>query len=238
MATSEMMSYPAGHTGRHTHTSPSRSACGTAAVCVSRYKSRVLAGFLAAGIFALNGCGESLTKQTVDGSKPSTEPPTSAKETTTPGTDATDDSSLRAFMLPGEQAWVFQTSAVNESTYSIHVTDSSGKEVQVIRDIAARPPLTTKELLEMNDYNADGYIDIRASTLPVGGSAITGSMLYIFDPSSRKFFESKGIDQEGEIVIEPDGCISVEYRSDAMNYSKDHYCWKENEWEFQRTTKD
>lgn len=200
--------------------------------------THLFAGFLVTGIFALSGCGESVSMQTMDTSKPSTEPSTSTGKSTTPAADAADDSRLRAVVSPGEQAWTFQTISANESTYSIRVTDSSGKDVQVIEDIAARPPITAKELLEVRDYNADGYADILASTLPVGGSAITGAMLYIFDPVSRKFVESEGIDQEGEIAVEPDGCISVEYRSDAMDYSKDHYCWKENRWEFQRTTKD
>lgn len=71
-----------------------------------------------------------------------------------------------------------------------------------------------------------------------GRAPSQGGVVYIFHPETRTFVESEGIDQEGDIAIEPNGCISVEYRSDAMNYSKDHHCWRAGRWEFQRTTKD
>lgn len=205
---------------------------------LTRNPQQLFAAFFVTGIFTLNGCGESLSMQTAGESVPSTEPSTSAKRSITPSANTADDSGLRAVISPGEQAWTFQTTPAEDSTYSIHVADGGGKNVQVIEDISARPPLAAEELLDIRDYNADGYADIRASTLPVGGSAITGAMLYIFNPTSREFVESEGIEQEGEIAIESNGCISVEYRSDAMQYSKDHYCWKEDQWEFQRTTKD
>lgn len=206
--------------------------------CLTQEAKQLLTGFLMAVIFTVNGCSQHLPTQTAGKSAPPTDPSTPAKRSVTAGANTANDPGLRVVISPGEQAWTIQTTAANDSTYSIHVADSDGKKVQVMEDIAARPPLTAKELLQIRDYNADGYADIRASTLPVGGSAITGAMLYIFDPTSRKFIESEGVEQEGEIAIEPNGCISVQYRSDTMQYTKDHYCWKENRWELLRTTSD
>lgn len=152
--------------------------------------------------------------------------------------DADRDAGMPISVLVDKEPWTLQTVAVGESAYAIRVIDEDGHNVQVIDDLVSRPPFAAKDLLDIRDYNADGHPDILARTLPVGASAIIGGVLYVFNPAGQKFVESEGIEQEGDITVEPDGCISVEYRSDAMNYRKDHYCWKDSRWVFQQTTKD
>lgn len=199
---------------------------------------RLLAGTTLTGIIFLAGCSDSWSLQAMDGPSPAQEPISSPEAAPTSNGGPASDVGLRIRVLPGEGEWTFQAAAIDDSSYAIRVVDDHGRVVQNIEDLVSRPPFTTKDLLDIRDYNADGYPDILARTLPVGASAITGGLLYIFRPDSRTFVESKGIDQEGDITIEPNGCISVEYRSDAMNYSKDHYCWKTDRWEFQHATKD
>lgn len=152
--------------------------------------------------------------------------------------DADRDAGMPISVLVDKEPWTLQTVAVGESAYAIRVIDEDGHNVQVIDDLVSRPPFVAKDLLDIRDYNADGHPDILARTLPAGASAIIGGVLYVFNPAGQKFVESKGIEQEGDITIKSKGCISVEYRSDAMNYRKDHYCWEGNRWEFQRTTED
>lgn len=200
--------------------------------------TRLLAGFILSGIIVPAGCSDNLPLQAMDGPSPTQASANSPEEAPTSNSVPADDAGLRIRVLPGEGEWPFQATAIDDSSYAIHVVDDHGRIVQNIEDLVSKPPLTTKDLLAIRDYNADGYPDILARTLPVGASAITGGLLYIFRPDSRTFSESEGIDQEGDIAIEPNGCISVEYRSDAMNYSKDHYCWRSGRWKFQRTAKD
>lgn len=200
--------------------------------------ARLFAGFALIGIIPLAGCSDSLSLHAMDGPSPTQAPLSSPEAAPASGHGPADDSRLRIRVLPGEGEWTFQATAGDDSSYAIHVVDDHGRVVQTIGNIVSRPPFTTKDLLDIRDYNADGYPDILARTLPVGASAMTGGLLYLFHADSRTFVESPGIDQEGDIAVESNGCISVEYRSDAMNYSKDHYCWKSDRWEFQRTTKD
>lgn len=152
--------------------------------------------------------------------------------------DSVRDAGMSIHVFPDEASWSLQARAIDDSTYSIRVIDENGNSVQTIGDLVSRPPFTTKDLLDIRDYNADGHPDILARTMPVSASAITGGVLYIFKPAARQFVESEGIEPEGDITVEPDGCISVEYRSDAMNYRKDHYCWKDSRWVSQQTIKD
>lgn len=200
--------------------------------------TRLLAGFILTGIILLAGCSDSLSLQAMDGPSPAQAPASSSEAAPASSGGPANDTGLRIRVLPGEGEWTFQATASDDSSYAVHVIDDQGRAVQTIEDLVSRPPFTTKDLLDIRDYNADGYPDIFARTLPVGASAITGGLLYIFHADSRTFIESEEIDQEGDIATEPNGCISVEYRSDATNYSKDHYCWRSGRWEFQRTTKD
>lgn len=155
-----------------------------------------------------------------------------------PKADSGGDGELRIKVFPREELWVFSVIAIDDSTYEIKVIDGEGRGVQTIGDLASRQPFTTKELLDIRDYNADGYPDILARTLPVAASAISGGVLYMFVPATRKFVEADGIEQEGDVALESKGCISVQYRGDAMNYRKDHYCWETSRWKFQQTTED
>lgn len=204
--------------------------------------SRALLGVLLAWALvlpaSLAGCRERLTLQATSESGPVPDAVRPSERTAEQTVASASGAALLVAMSPGEGKWAFQTIPGAGSTYAIRVIDGRGEAVQTIDDLVSRPPFTAENLLDVRDFNADGYPDLLARTLPVGASAITGASLYVFDSSSRRFVESEGIDQEGEIAIESKGCITVEYRSDAMNYSKDHYCWKAGKWEFQRTTKD
>ena len=192
----------------------------------------------ALALLVLAGCSDSLSLHAMDGPSPAQAPASSSDAAPASSGRPAIDAGLRIRVLPGEGEWTFLATAGDDSSYAVHVIDDQGGAVQIIEDLVSRPPFTTNDLLDLRDYNADGYPDIFARTLPVSASAITGGLLYVFHADSRTFIESEGIDQEGDIAIEPNGCISVEYRSDAMNYSRDHYCWRSGRWEFQRATRD
>ena len=200
--------------------------------------THLFVNFTLTGFILLTGCTGNALSQSVDVPHPAKSPSSSSAVPAVSSDSPANDAWLRIRVFPNEGEWAFRATASDDSTYAVHVIDDKGTTVQTIEDLVSRPPFTTKELIDVRDYNADGYKDIFARTLPVGSSAITGGILYIFHADSRKFIESNGIDQEGDISTDLNGCISVEYRSDAMNYSKDHYCWRSDRWEFQRTTKD
>lgn len=200
--------------------------------------TRLAAGCTLGGIILLAGCGDNVSLQAMSVPRPAQAPSISSEAPPASSGRLANDAWLRIRVLPNEGEWAFQVTVSDDTTYAVHVIDDQGRTVQTIEDLVSRPPYTTKDLIDIRDYNDDGYNDILVRTLPVGSSAISGGLLYIFHADSRTFIESEGIDQEGEISIESNGCISVEYRSDAMNYSKDHYCWRSERWEFQRTTKD
>ena len=149
--------------------------------------ARLLAGLTLTGIIFLTGCRDSLSLQAMD------EPnlpyqPISSPAVATPTNSPGDDSSLRIKMLPGEGEWKFEATASDDTSYAIHVVDDHGRAVQTIQDIAARPPFITRDLLDIRDYNADGYRDILARTLPVGVSAIAGGVAVYFPPRNPKIY--------------------------------------------------
>ena len=200
--------------------------------------THLLVSFTLTAFILLTGCSDNALLKNMDVPRPAQSPSSSSTASPVSSGGPANDAWLRIKVFPNEGEWAFRATASDDSTYAVHVIDDQGRTVQTIQNLVSRPPFTTEELIDVRDYNSDGYNDIFARTLPVGSSAITGGFLYIFHADSRTFIESNGIDQEGDISIEPNGCISVEYRSDAMNYNKDHYCWRSDRWEFQRTTKD
>lgn len=120
-----------------------------------------------------------------------------------------------------------------DGAYKIHVSDVMGGAIQVIEGPTSEPPFTVQNLLTVKDYNADGWPDISAKSLPVGASAITGEVLFVYDVNQNRFRESDEIVQEGEIQAAKPGCITVEFRnSDSVTYSKDAYCWRGGRWDY------
>lgn len=118
--------------------------------------------------------------------------------------------------------------------YEIHVSDAMGHEFQVIEGPTTELPFTVENPLTVKDYNADGWPDIAAKSLPVGASAITGKVLFVYDAVAKRFRESDEITQEGEIQTAAPGCITVEFRNpDNTTYSKNSYCWVGNKWHYQ-----
>lgn len=129
--------------------------------------------------------------------------------------------------------WKLSVVPSADGGYEIHVSDAMGHEFQVIEGPTTELPFTVESLLTIKDYNADGWPDIAARSLPVGASAITGEVLFVYDVVAKRFRESDEIAQEGEIQTAAPGCITVEFLNpDNTTYSKDAYCWREDRWAY------
>lgn len=123
--------------------------------------------------------------------------------------------------------WVLSVSPGADATYSIHVADPAGREVQVIHGQEGDPPYSAEALLRLADFTGDGRPDILARGLSVGASALTSESIYVYDAASGRFLDRQPFEHEGEVSTTSPGCISVTYRNaDNMTYSSDHYCWR------------
>ena len=115
--------------------------------------------------------------------------------------------------------------------YQAVITNKKTKKIQIIESMS-HPPLTADHLVQIQDLNNDGYPDIILKGFPVAASAINGNELYMFNPETKQFEETKDITQLGEIHASGKNCIYVDYRKNSMEYSQDHYCWRNGKWHF------
>jgi hypothetical protein len=141
--------------------------------------------------------------------------------------------------VPRVENWRLSVSPGEDQTYRIRVAGADGREVQAIDGQEGEPPYVAGALLKLDDFTGDGRPDILARGLPVGASALTSERIYVYDAGLGRFRDADPFKNDGEVTKTVAGCIAVEYRNpDNMSYSEDHYCWKKDQWEFQRTTKD
>ena len=120
---------------------------------------------------------------------------------------------------------------LSDMDYQAVITNKKTKKIQIIESMS-HPPLTADHLVQIQDLNNDGYPDIILKGFPVAASAINGNELYMFNPETKQFEETKDITQLGEIHASGKNCIYVDYRKNSMEYSQDHYCWRNGKWHF------
>ena len=118
--------------------------------------------------------------------------------------------------------------------YNILVTNKINHDIQVLGTEVTALSRIANNLLTIEDFNGDGYLDIMAANLAPMTSAYINGTIYVYQPEFKKFKESAGIIQQGIINITKLGCISVEYpfstRPDTEILT-DFYCWKNGKWE-------
>lgn len=86
-------------------------------------------------------------------------------------------------------------------------------------------------MLQIEDFNNDGYPDILASSIYPSAQIV--NTLYIFDPNSQKFIEGMDdIPYEGTIRSTKAGCIKVDYIvRNGLDYLKpENFCWSDGKW--------
>ncbi|WP_245978926.1 hypothetical protein [Solilutibacter pythonis] len=116
--------------------------------------------------------------------------------------------------------------------YRIHITDATGRELQVIDGQEGKPPYEAAALLKLDDFTGDGKPDILVRSLSAGASALTSESIYVYDAKSGHFLDAELFENDGEVTKTGPGCIAVEHRNlDNMTYAKDQYCW-EGSWVF------
>ncbi len=117
--------------------------------------------------------------------------------------------------------------------YNILVTNKINHDIQVLGTEVTALSRIANNLLTIEDFNGDGYLDIMAANLAPMTSAYINGTIYIYQPEFKKFKESEGIIQQGIINITKLGCISVQYpfstRPDT-EIMTDFYCWKNGKW--------
>ena len=117
--------------------------------------------------------------------------------------------------------------------YNILVTNKINHDIQVLGTEVTALSRIANNLLTIEDFNGDGYLDIMAANLAPMTSAYINGTIYVYQPEFKKFKESEGIIQQGIINITKLGCISVEYpfstRPDTEILT-DFYCWKNGKW--------
>ena len=118
-----------------------------------------------------------------------------------------------------------------DNDYAIKITHRPSGKVQIINDLAA---FNAKELdlIDLDDYNGDGYTDIAATVS--AGETLNGTNLYLYQPKTGQFAEAEGMENMGQIEADGKGCVLVSYRINSMDYNEDRYCWKKDHWQTAR----
>ncbi|WP_416191092.1 hypothetical protein [Neisseria sp. CCUG12390] len=119
----------------------------------------------------------------------------------------------------------------NSGQYNIKIVNKVNKKIQIIQVGKALKDGNISDLLKVEDFNNDGYLDILASSLYPSLQIV--DTLYIFDPKSQKFLEKMdNILYEGTISIIRPGCIKINYIvRNGINYLEPEiFCWVVNKW--------
>ena len=96
---------------------------------------------------------------------------------------------------------------------------------------ATELPRIASEILEIKDFNNDGFLDIKAMDLAPMGSRFLSSAIYLYNPEFKNFKEGEGITQIGEATVTKPGCINIESPYPSVHETTiDSYCWKNGKW--------
>ena len=105
------------------------------------------------------------------------------------------------------------------------------KKVQVIEEGKPFEQFRITDLLKIEDFNNDGYLDILASSIYPSSQVI--DTLYIFDFQKQKFIKKMDdIPYDGTIRSTKIGCIKVEYivRNGSDYLKPEDFCWFDGKW--------
>ena len=117
------------------------------------------------------------------------------------------------------------------SQYNIKILNMKNKKVQVIKEGKPFEQFTITDLLKIEDFNNDGYLDILASSIYPSSQVI--DTLYIFDFQKQKFIKKMDdIPYDGTIRSTKIGCIKVEYivRNGSDYLKPEDFCWFDGKW--------
>jgi len=115
--------------------------------------------------------------------------------------------------------------------YNILVTNKINHDIQVLGTNATELPRIASEILEIKDFNNDGFLDIKAMDLAPMGSRFLSSAIYLYNPEFKNFKEGEGITQIGEVTVTKPGCINIESPYPSVHETTiNSYCWKNGKW--------
>ncbi len=147
---------------------------------------------------------------------------------------------LKTKTVPAPKGFPFsvETQILSEDSYQVKITDKKTGKVQTIEDLTVFSGFiegNAGDLATIRDYNGDGHPDIAVRV--IGGYTLPADDLYLFNPATRQFEpvpEGKDFAHTGSVEIIRKGCVRVDYKSSARDYTQDDYCWKNGGWQLQR----
>ena len=115
--------------------------------------------------------------------------------------------------------------------YNILVTNKINHDIQLFGPLATELPRIADRILEIKDFNNDGFLDIKAMDLAPKGSRFLSSEIYLYNPEFKHFKEGEGLGQIGEVTVTKPGCIDIESPYPSVYVTTiDSYCWKNGKW--------
>ena len=116
--------------------------------------------------------------------------------------------------------------------YNILVTNKINHDIQLFGPLATELPRIADRILEIKDFNNDGFLDIKAMDLAPMGSRFLSSEIYLYNPEFKHFKEGEGLGQIGEVTVTKPGCIDIESPYPSVYVTTiDSYCWKNGKWQ-------
>ena len=116
--------------------------------------------------------------------------------------------------------------------YNILVTNKINHDIQLLGWHSTELPRIADEILEIKDFNNDGFLDIKAMDLAPMGSRFLSSEIYLYNPEFKHFKEGEGLGQIGEVTVTKPGCINIESPYPSVHETTiDSYCWENGKWE-------
>ena len=115
--------------------------------------------------------------------------------------------------------------------YNILVTNKINHDIQLFGPLATELPRIADRILEIKDFNNDGFLDIKAMDLAPMGSRFLSSEIYLYNPEFKHFKDGEGRGQIGEVTVTKPGCIDIESPYPSVYVTTiDSYCWKNGKW--------
>lgn len=134
---------------------------------------------------------------------------------------------MRAQVRPDRPAYTFRVLGDKEisafSAYGIHIIDSKGKEQMLDQFDALLPDGSEIDVLYIEDFNFDGYADIRLVKYLTGGANVP-YLFWLYQPDTDQFVAAPKF----EVILSPEIDASNKQlisrqRSSAAEYSNDFY---------------